>query len=266
MNLITHREGFAWGRTPITTPQDETGIAFSTLRMKKGEIETLSSSMEMALLHMSGSLKVEVNGQVYESTRSSLFDEAPFAVHTPQNTPLHLEALTEIEVTLFETENPKSFAPQVYTQQATKNEHRGRGQVDGACYRFVRTIFDGSTSDPNTELVLGEVVNFPGRWSSYPPHHHPQPEIYHYRFSDLRGYGHAELGDDVFKVQSYDTVKILDERDHAQCSAPGYAMYYIWVIRHLHNNRYTVPEFTADHAWTQDVNAPFWKPRQEALV
>ena len=98
-------------------------------------------------------------------------------------------------------------------------------------------LFEKIVDDPERlEKVLGEVVTMPGRWSSYPPHHHPQPEIYHYRFTRPQGYGHAELGDDVLKVKQFDTVKIFDGNDHAQCAAPGYGMYYSWVIRHLPDN------------------------------
>ena len=100
----------------------------------------------------------------------------------------------------------------------------------------------------------------PGGWSSYPPHHHPQPEIYHYRFTHPQGFGHAELGEQVFKVRQYDTIKILAGNDHAQCAAPGYGMYYSWVIRHLPGKPYTVPEFTADHAWTMTPGASYWQP------
>ena len=63
------------------------------------------------------------------------------------------------------------------------------------------------------------------------------------------------------KVRQNDTVKILDGLDHAQCAAPGYGMYYAWVIRHLPDNPYIVPEFTAEHRWTQDPAAKFWRPK-----
>ncbi len=53
----------------------------------------------------------------------------------------------------------------------------------------------------------------------------------------------------MLKVRHFDTVKILDEVDHSQCAAPGYAMYYVWAIRHLPGNPYTVPEFTPEHRW-----------------
>jgi 5-deoxy-glucuronate isomerase len=124
----------------------------------------------------------------------------------------------------------------------------------------VRTIFDGDNSPLDAELVLGEVVTLPGGWSSYPPHHHRQPEIYHYRFTEPQGYGHAELGEDVHKVYERDTILIPPGLDHAQCAAPGYGMYYSWVIRHLPGDPYTVPDFTESHAWTMDAQARYWWP------
>ena len=134
--------------------------------------------------------------------------------------------------------------------------------VQDACRRNVRLIFDYD-NNPESNLVLGEVVNYPGRWSSYPPHHHDQPEIYYYRFTEPQGYGHAELGDSVFKVQQNDTMIIPPQLDHAQVSAPGYGMWYLWVIRHLEGNPYTGFEFTEDHAWTLDPANQGWEPQED---
>jgi 5-deoxy-glucuronate isomerase len=131
--------------------------------------------------------------------------------------------------------------------------------VQDACLRNVRLIFDRAAR-PEANLVVGEVVNYPGRWSSYPPHHHDQPEIYHYRFTDPRGYGHAELGDTVLKVRTGDTVFIPPGLDHAQVSAPGYGMYYLWTIRHLPGNPYTGFTFNEDHRWTLDPKQQGWMP------
>jgi len=266
-NRITqHRKGFQHGITEVTSLNDSTGIRFTIIKLMKGEQHQLNSPYELACLHLNGNCTFSVDQNTYQNNRTSIFDEAPFAIHLPPNHQSTLVANSDVECALFETKNSETFPPIVYTSEMTGNEHRGKGFVDDTSLRFVRTIFDGSNSHPNTQLVLGEVVNFPGRWSSYPPHHHPQPEIYHYRFTDDRGYGHAELGEEVLKVRQYDTVKILDELDHAQCSAPGYGMYYIWVIRHLPQVRYTVPEFTEEHRWTMDSDAQFWKPKVESPV
>jgi 5-deoxy-glucuronate isomerase len=173
---------------------------------------------------------------------------------------VRIEAARAAEFTVYRTKNRKPFRPALYRAEDVADERRGQGQVGNACLRLVRTIFDRRNSDANAELVLGEVVTLPGRWSSYPPHHHAQPEIYHYRFTKPQGYGHAELGDEVLKVRQNDTVKILAGLDHAQCAAPGYGMYYAWVIRHLPDNPYTVPEFTAEHRWVMEPGADHWRP------
>jgi 5-deoxy-glucuronate isomerase len=65
----------------------------------------------------------------------------------------------------------------------------------------------------------------------------------------------------VFQVRQYDTIRIPAGLDHAQCAAPGYGMYYSWVIRHLPDKPYTVPDFTDEHRWTMESGARFWQPK-----
>ena len=155
--------------------------------------------------------------------------------------------------------NGRAFAPRLFRPSEVTPEYRGLGLAQGACVRNVRQVFDRKLR-PESNLVVGEVVNYPGRWSSYPPHHHAQPEIYHYRFTHPQGFGHAEHGDDVYKVRQFDTITIRAGNDHAQAAAPGYGMYYAWVIRHLPGQPYDVPEFTAEHAWTMQPDAKIWEP------
>ncbi|MFQ5971401.1 MAG: 5-deoxy-glucuronate isomerase [Alphaproteobacteria bacterium] len=262
-HLKQHRDGFPNGYTAITKldeVDDNTGIAFGVLRLAHEEVHEATPEHETAWLLMDGKVEVEVAGKRVTFERQSLFDESATCVHVSAGEPIRFVAHADAEFTVYATANTKSFEARIYLPADVPNEHRGKGQVGNACYRFVRTIFDRSNADGNAELVLGEVVTMPGRWSSYPPHHHPQPEIYHYRFTKPQGYGHAELGEQVYKVRQYDTVKIFDGNDHAQCAAPGYGMYYSWVIRHLPDNPYTVPEFTEEHRWTMDREAEIWEP------
>jgi len=155
--------------------------------------------------------------------------------------------------------NDNDFEPQLFLPHDVEPEYRGLGLAQGACLRNVRQIFDRRIR-AESKLVLGEVINYPGRWSSYPPHHHEQPEIYHYRFNQPQGYGHGEVGDDVFKVRAFDTLLIPGMNDHAQVAAPGYAMYYLWIVRHLEGKPYEGFEFAPEHEWVLDAKSGVWEP------
>jgi 5-deoxy-glucuronate isomerase len=262
--LITkHRRGFGPGYTAITRagePGDETGISMGVLRLAAGEVHSAAPSQETAFLLMEGKISGTAGGIGFDLERHSLFDESPSCLHGPAGSRVEIRAATDTELTVYACDNPATFKPRVFGPGDVPDERRGDGQVGGRCLRLVRTIFDARNSPPEARLVLGEVVTLPGGWSSYPPHHHPQPEIYHYRFTHPQGFGHAEHGDDVFKVHAYDTIRIQAGNDHAQVAAPGYGMYYAWVIRHLPGQPYDVPEFTAEHAWTMKPGAEIWEP------
>ncbi|HWM27427.1 MAG TPA: 5-deoxy-glucuronate isomerase [Woeseiaceae bacterium] len=261
-HVIRHRDSPAPGRKARGNQAiaEFSGLRVLSLELDAGESFSEETDTETAWLLMSGKVKGRVGERKFALERRSLFDESASCVHASANTSVVFEAMAPCELTVYQCPNRKPFSPRVFTPEDVPNEHRGKGQVAERCLRFVRTIFDGSNSPDAAEMVLGEVVTLPGGWSSYPPHHHRQPEIYHYRFTAPQGYGHAELGAQVFKVNERDTVCIPPGLDHAQCAAPGYGMYYSWVIRHLPNDPYTVPDFTAEHAWTMDKDAGYWWP------
>ncbi len=248
------------GLTPITR-QARIGIDFGLLRLDAGESHRCAEGLETALLLLDGDVELRFGGALAEAERRSLLDEEPTVLHAPAGVPLEVTARRPSELALLQVENGRGFAARLFRPEQVACEQRGEGLLDGTAHRVVRTIFDG-TSRPEANLVLGEVVNLPGRWSSYPPHHHPQPELYHYRFSDPRGYGHGELGDEVLKLRDGDTLLIDPGKDHAQTAAPGYAMYYLWAIRNLEGAPYTTPEFSEEHRWLLESGAAVWRPRR----
>ena len=262
-HLSGPRAGFPLGFTVITRADDTdpaTGIDFSVFRPADGEVFSETSPKETVWVLLRGVAELTFAGKRVTVSRGNLFEEPPTALHLGSKTPLKLRALSpDNEWAVVRVETPTSFAPRLYLPADLTPEYRGAGLVQDACLRNVRLIFDYTTR-PESNLVIGEVVNFPGRWSSYPPHHHVQPEIYHYRFTAPGGYGHAELGDEVVKVCAHDTVVIPPDLDHAQVSAPGYGMYYLWIIRHLPGNPYTGFTFTEEHKWTLDPAQQGWMP------
>jgi len=236
-------------------------VGFALATFEAGSHLTVDPTLETALLLLDGEVTFTWGDHAQPARRTSVFDGEPTVLHVPAGTDAAVTARQDAEIAVFTAFNARTFAPALFVPGALlQSEHRGLGQLDDTAFRIVRTVFD-LRNRPDAALVLGEVITLPGRWSSYPPHHHAQPEIYHYRFLPEHGYGHAEVGDDVRKVHHRDTVFIEGDRDHPQVAAPGYAMYYIWVVRHLPDLPYTGFTFTDAHRWLTETNAPTWRPR-----
>jgi 5-deoxy-glucuronate isomerase len=207
-----------------------------------------------------GRASASVAGIDARLSRRSLFEEPPSAIHAAPGDEAVIRSEIASEWLAVGARNPRAFASRIYREGDCAREDRGAELAQGACRRLVRTLFDYSTR-PESELVVGEVVNFPGRWSTYPPHHHPQAEIYHYRFTRPEGYGHGEIGDAVYKLRNRDTLLIPGGLDHSQVSAPGFGMYYFWVIRHLPRLPYRGFTFTPAYRWLLDPKNQGWTPK-----
>lgn len=245
---------FSYGYNPITTMDDKeqnTLMNFGILRMKDGDVYENSDCLERAYLLVSGKVKLEYDGVTAEIERDNCFDYEPWVLHVSNNTAVKITALGESEWCVQSTDNENAFSSKLYTPEECASENRGHGTMREASTRIVRTVFDHSNA-PYANLVVGEVIGFPGKWSSYPPHNHPQPEIYFYKFNPENGYGFAELDEDVIKTHNNSTVLITKGETHPQTTAPGYAMWYLWIIRHLENDPYITPYFIPEHRWVTD--------------
>lgn len=265
MLLIDKKGPYCWGYTPITTEgeaQHDTMIDFGILKVRAGEVYREKTAKETAYLLMEGSVTFKYANQIASAERESLFHESCPCLHVPAGVEVEITANTDVEIAVNATTNPTQFEPVFYRAEDVRSEERGKGTMQETSTRIVRTIFDKSNA-PYSNLVLGEVITFPGKWSSYPPHHHPQPEIYHYRFLPEQGFGVAVLGDEMLKVTHQSTVKIIRDEVHPQTAAPGYAMYYLWVIRHLDDNPYITPVFVPEHTWVTEEDAVFFPERRK---
>lgn len=235
------------------------GLDFGVLKLSARSRHACAGRAEAVFVLLQGRARVTIGGRTITIGRRSVFEDGPVTLSLGRGESAEIVSVTATEWIVLRTENSAATGARVYRPEDCAAEDRGRGLAQDACRRLVRTIFDYSTR-PDSAFVLGEVINLPGRWSSYPPHHHPQPEIYHYRFTAPQGYGHAEIGPEVYRVVSGDTTLIPGGLDHAQVAAPGYGMYYLWVVRHLPRRPYRGFETTAEHRWLLDPRQQGWKP------
>ena len=196
-------------------------------------------------------------------SRGSFLDELPWVLHVPADLQVVIETGVEgAELAIAAVSNPADFSPRLFDPSGCRADFFGAGTMQETSTREVRTVFDAENA-PDAMMVLGEVINHPGKWSSYPPHAHRHPEIYHYRFVPEQGMGVSLLGKEAFIVRDGDTSCIPGGITHSQCSTPGYAMYYIWIIPHLPGDIWTraKTDFDPEHVWVREPDAKIWERR-----
>ena len=219
-------------------------------RLKKDTAFAYSSdSDECAVLLLSGKVRFLVDeGKIDETCeRENPFEKTPYAIHACKGTPISVTALEDSEILVQITDNDKKWEPMFHNPDNCLYQEFGKGQWGGAGHRIVSTMFDLDNA-PFSNMVMGEVFNQPGKWSSYPPHHHPQPELYYYQFDHSEGFGAGFEGDTPYKTENGTCLCIRGGNAHQQVTAPGYEMYYVWLIRHLDGDpwdktRIYVPEY-----------------------
>jgi len=264
--IVKRDKTFKYGFTPITEQHgkhSELLLDFGILKMKSGDIIESLNGRERAWLLIKGTVTFEWDGNKSTVTRNSCFDEAPSVLHVSKDTKVIIKTDSECELCVEKVDNSNSFDAKLYTPDDVRTDIFGAGTLNEASIRSVRTVFDGEIN-PLSNMVLGEVINHPGKWSSYPPHDHPQPEIYHYRFFPEQGFGLSVLDDDAHVVKNGYTSLIEPNTTHSQGAAPGYAMYYIWMIPHLPNDRWlpTTRYYREEHKWLLEDNVKIWPERK----
>lgn len=218
-------------------------------RLAAGESITVQEpDKEAAILLMEGRVTYSFEGKTETAGRKNVFEEAPYCLHICKGKQAVVTAEADSEVLVQMTENDREFATKFYTPSECKIELMGEKQWEGTAKREVLTIFDYQNA-PYSNMVIGEVITKAGRWSSYVPHSHPQPEVYYYKFEKPQGFGAAFIGDHVFKVADGSTSRIPGGLTHPQTAAPGYHMYYCWMIRHLKDCPWTTRDNDPVHTW-----------------
>ena len=235
------------------------GLEFGVLSLSVGDKMNFSYPQEVVYDLLSGSITFSFENVIKTVSRVDCFHEGAIILHVPQNTSVSIECLSEkSEVALVRTSNPRSFFPCLLFPEDClfANEKRGLGLMNECAVRTTRTFFD-RTNCPETNFFIGEVVHEPGKWSSFPPHQHVEPEIYYYKFLPENGYGLAEFGDDAFKVKNNDMLGMSENITHAQAAAPGYAEFYLWCIR-LQDDADIVTTTVKEYEWVTASDAKYF--------
>ena len=259
--VVSHKSDYVSGYNPICETDSEMFLKVGVIKLEAGESYSNEDTLERAILLIEGHVSFEYDGNKVHVERRSCFDENPICLHVSEKKPFTVTAVEASELMFEGIENTQAFDSKLYNQNDTVSDVFGKDTLQNTSIRTVRTVIDNDVA-PYSNLVIGEVINHPGKWSSYPPHDHVQPEVYHYRFLPDTGFGFSLIGDEASKVEHKSTSMIQSNVVHPQCSAPGYAMYYIWMIPHTPKRWLKDRRFEDKHTWLLEEDAKVWPYNQ----
>ena len=213
------------------------------------KIQILEQEKETAVMLLAGKVVFVFEGRLENAGRRSVFRDKPYCLHCCRGKEISVTAVEDSRVLIQQTKNSGTFDTVFYTPEMCTLQEFGKEQWEGAAHRQVLTVFDYENA-PYSNMVMGEVFHKPGCWSSYPPHYHPQPELYYYVFDKPQGFGVGFDGEQCFKVGDQGCLAITPMHPHQQAAAPGYRMYYVWLIRHLEGDPWRKTRIVdPEHEW-----------------
>ncbi len=233
-------------------------VRFAVLRLEAGEEHEIKlEDLECVALLTAGQCRVRVEDIELGSMgpRDNVFEQLPYAAYVPGGKRLTIIAEKNSEITLSYGPWQKTKTPVLITPDDVVINHRGKPGYE-------RQVRDVAVKNIEADSILvGETVNFPGEWSSYPPHKHDTEiegveteleEVYFYKLNPPQGFGfqrvytHDRSLDEAITVEQDDLV-IIPEGYHPVAAAPGYALYYNWAL--AGPNRNMKPHNDPDHEW-----------------
>lgn len=245
----------------LVAPGTETEIIRLALAdLGDGDAWEASSPDETAVVVLTGEVDVWLAGQHRGRAggRHRVFDGPGWAVYAPPGCPVRLTACGPAQMAVASA--PVSGGEPGDARLIGPDDQRMAEVGEHNWARSVRTIL--GPEHPAGRLLLGETVNPPGNWSSYPPHKHDRQvppeevrleEVYLFKVDPADGFGvqlrYEDGGtDEAFKVRDGDTV-VIRSGYHPVVAAPGYSLYYLWVM--AGEGREMIPRFDPRHAWVQ---------------
>ena len=227
----------------------------------------LSESRETAVVPLSGTGIVAVDGKRIDVSRSSVFDELGRVVYVPPGVAYEVVAAESLIVAVGSAPAEGRYPVRVIEPGDMGNEIRG----GGAAYRQV--VHALAPPIPAERLILYQVYVPRGTWSGWPPHCHDGrdgspylEETYYFRLDRPEGYAihrnwrDEEHFDETVVARDGDVV-LVPRGYHTSVACPGANMFFLnYLAGDLEDeDRSTPPCFHAANTWIEaDWTAGEW--------
>jgi len=233
-------------------------IGFGLVTLQAGETWTLEAGgQETALVFLTGAGSARGDGFHFENLggRQTVFSGKPTTLYLPAGNACVIEAATALEVAVCQAPSTRPGPPLLILPDQVKEVSLGKDNWTRTAYMMV------ADDAPAHYLFIGEALVPPGNWASFPPHRHDlddlpnevdMEEVYYFRFDPAQGFGIQKIYtdnrsiDETLTLTQHDTV-LIPEGYHPVVSAPGYRMYYLWIMAGV--NRKFLSRQDPDHRW-----------------
>ncbi len=215
---------------------------------------------ETAIVPLSGSGTVHVDGQAFELSRSSVFEQKPHIVYVPPGLSFDIETKGSFTCAVGSAPAEGKLPLRLITPDDMRSEVRG----GGTAHRQV--VHALAPPIPAERLILYEVYVPRGTWSGWPPHCHDGrdgspylEETYYFRLDRPEGYAmHRNWRDD----EGFDEAVVAHDGDvvlvpkgyHTSVACPGSNMFFLNYLAGelVDEERSTPPCFHSEHTWIED--------------
>ncbi len=233
-------------------------IRFSVLCLDQGQSHTIQpTGWEQGLILIEGECRVSVDGKELGKLgpRKDVFSDPPWGVYVPGDLPVTISAISGLELAVAQTPWEKGGEPKLVGPDQVVWHERGKPGFERRVADILLNNLEANS------LLIGETFNEPGQWSSYPPHKHEnddipneslQEEVYYYKFEPRQGFGFQRIYtddrslDETLTIEQSD-VSIIPKGYHPVAAAPGYKLYYLWIL--AGPKRKLCPKDDPNHAW-----------------
>lgn len=252
------------GYNPLVLEGEMEYIEFGVFKGKAGDAFSYDTGdREAVLVFLSGRCRLRVNGEDngVVGGRRNVFEGNAWSLYAPNHTRVEIEVLDEAEVGVSQTRVLTSGAPVLIRPEGVNVRDVGVWNWR----RDVKDIVDKRV--PASRLVVGETINPPGNWSSWPPHKHDvhqppqeskQEEVYFFKVQPAHSFGVGRLYtaegdvDEVFPIHD-NTLLLIRRGYHPIGAAPGTRVYYLWTL--AGETRDLIPNDAPEHRWMKDAEA-----------
>ncbi|HXX39474.1 MAG TPA: 5-deoxy-glucuronate isomerase [bacterium] len=242
-------------------------LEFGVIELTPGAAEPLATGNREAVVYLlSGAGMITVDGRqepVRIGPRRDVFTDPPSAVYLPPRTSARLVAGQAGCFAALVSAPSGSGAP-VAVVGPGDVARRNVGASNWA--RAVYNVIDATRGAQR--LMVGETINPPGNWSSYPPHKHdvrsasgelPMEEVYFYLTRPAGGFalqmlytapGDPHPIDEIYRVESGDLL-LIPRGYHPVVAAAGYDLFYLWAMAG-DESRYGAWSDDPAYAWVRE--------------